>query len=136
VKEDDELVAWEKGSVVVGSSSSSSSSVQAVRLGTVAQEVLAVNDDEVRINWGYAYLSISSSSSSSSTPFPQLQAGSGSAMRSAFTSGLPLPSDHRQPRASNDDTPALAGVLHGAVGGDDATLCILFSYDELRVMSW
>lgn len=128
VKEDDELVAWEKGSLVAGSSS-----VQAVRLGTVAQEVLATNDDEVRINWGYAYLSVSTSSSS---PSSQLQAGSGSAMRSAFSSGLPLPADHRQPRASNDDTPALAGVLHGVVEGNDANFCILFSYDELRVINW
>ena len=125
VKEDDELVAWEKGSLVAGKNI-----VQAVRLGTVAQQVLAVNDDEVRINWGYAYLSASSSSSSTTL---QLQAGSGSTMRSAFSSNLPLPFDHRQPRASNDDTPALAGVQHG---GDGATLCILFSYDELRVINW
>jgi hypothetical protein len=101
-------------------------------LGTVAQQILAVNDDEVRINWGYAYLSISSSSSLTQS---QLQAGSGDSMRSAFSSGLPLPSDHRHPRASNDDSPVLAGVQSGS-SVDVTTLCILFSYDELRVMNW
>ncbi len=133
VKDDNELVAWEAGSINMGSDGSP---VQAVRLGTVAQKVLAVNDDEVRINWGYAYLSLSSSSISS--PHPQVQAGSGTSMRSAFNAGLPLPLDTRQPRASNDDNPALAGVLHGATGGDETTisLSVSFSYDELRVMNW
>ena len=138
VKDDDELVAWEEGSVIAGGEG-----VHAVRLGTVAQEVLATNDDEVRINWGYAYLSIATSSASSPPP-PQLQAGSSSAMRAAFAAGTPLPPDHRQPRPSSDDAPALAGVLHGVAaaagagprGVADATLCILFSYDELRVINW
>jgi hypothetical protein len=104
----------------------STGDLQALRVGTREQPVLAKKGDNLRIDWGWFYLAASRAQSKATV------AGHGVRERFAGGEALPAEDDSRRPRRANDDWPVLAFTFDlGAVGAEPVSRHILIAYDDL-----
>ncbi len=105
--------------------------VDAMRVGTVEQPVLATVGDNRRIDWGYAYLGLPNSGDLAKGVSSVM--GNGDAVRAQFaTSGtLPDCDDLAMPRAAQQRWPVLACSFDlGQVGADAVEKLALVAYDD------
>jgi hypothetical protein len=118
VNKPDQKVEWKR---------TSADGLDAMRIGTVDQRVLATKGDDVRIDWGYLY--VASPAGTAPTAI-----ASDTAARGAFASGskTPLSDDTETPRAANDRWPVLSAVFDlGSVGPGGARRHLILAYDDL-----
>jgi hypothetical protein len=114
---DDDTVVW--GRERVGD-------MQALRIGTNAQPVLAKSGDNIRIDWGWLYLAV--------PPQPGVDAAASSyAAREQFAKdgSLPVTDDLDMPSAVKHTLPLLAARFDlGSVGGTPISRRVLLAYDD------
>eukprot|EP01063_Lacrimia_lanifica_P036832 TRINITY_DN7406_c0_g1_i1.p2 TRINITY_DN7406_c0_g1~~TRINITY_DN7406_c0_g1_i1.p2 ORF type:complete len:792 (+),score=338.54 TRINITY_DN7406_c0_g1_i1:46-2421(+) len=104
---------------------------EGVQIGNAAQKVLGSKGDFVNIDWGYLHLAKPAGDAATT-----LWAGSAAAARDAFAQrgALPAAADTRQPRAVQDDTPALATAHVFAFDAATAAAShtIMLAYDDVK----
>lgn len=101
--------------------------IEALKIGSKDQPVLAKRGDDLRIDWGYLYVAAQKSSALSKT----ISAAYTSRYSFAETGKLPQ-FDNRQPRAARDDTPAAAMAINvGTVGTQPVQKYLMIAYDDL-----
>ncbi|MCX5756963.1 MAG: DUF4965 domain-containing protein [Candidatus Hydrogenedentes bacterium] len=116
VHETEQQVVW--GRFAIGG-------MQAMRLGSKEQPILARTGDGTRIDWGYLYMAVPANAATVMS--------SDKAARNGFTEKGTLPNtdDLRMPRRANDDWPVLASVLVLPVKPDQAASAhLLLAYDD------
>jgi hypothetical protein len=99
----------------------------ALKAGTDAQTLLRPAGDDTRIDWGYAYAVASTKQTESAV-------GGSSALNASFvsTGSIGTNIDARQPRAANDDSPALGFCFDlGTVGAAAVSRHMMLGYDEI-----
>ncbi|HON08426.1 MAG TPA: DUF4965 domain-containing protein, partial [Verrucomicrobiota bacterium] len=101
--------------------------VDALKIGSKDQPILAKKGDDVRIDWGYLYVSAPMGVASAKT------IASAFDCRTAFGKGQDLPSiDENQPRQVRDNTPAAAMTISfGKVGKKPIQKWLMVAYDDL-----
>jgi hypothetical protein len=102
-------------------------SLEALRVGSREQSVLAKSGDNLRIDWGYFYVAGARGEVSASA------IASDRAARAEFVNNGSLPDsdDLDFPRAVNDRTPALAFTFDlGSVGNATVSRHLLLAYDD------
>jgi len=100
--------------------------LEAMRMGTVDQRILATKGDNVRIDWGYFYVAAPESDATTTI-------AADTVARGAFASGKPLPAedDTRKPRMARDAWPVMAVVFDlGTVSGDPVGRHLILAYDD------
>jgi hypothetical protein len=117
VNKPDQHVAWGRAGA---------EGLDAMRVGTVDQRVLATKGDDVRIDWGHLYLAVSKGAARTAI-------ASDKAARSAFARGSSetLPDDTQMPRAANDRWPVLSVAFDlGKVGKASQRRHLIIAYDD------
>jgi hypothetical protein len=100
--------------------------IEAVRAGTVDQQVLAKSGDNLRIDWGYMYLTAPAGTA-------ELRASSPRAARMfAENGGLPEADELDQTALYSNDLPVLAARLDfGSVGASPVSRLAVLAYDDV-----
>ncbi|MDX9754310.1 MAG: DUF4965 domain-containing protein [bacterium] len=101
--------------------------IDALRMGTVEQPVLAKAGDNLRIDWGYLYLAVPGGQDARTVIASDRDA------RTPFVeSGVLADSDDlRMPRRASDQWPVMACVLpFGKVGADPVAKHVMLAYDD------
>ncbi|HTZ90214.1 MAG TPA: DUF4965 domain-containing protein [Alloacidobacterium sp.] len=100
--------------------------MQALRVGTNAQPVLAKSGDNLRIDWGWFYVAVPPQ------PGTEIAAGSIEARRQFAQNGsLPLSDDLDMPRAVKHSMPLLAVRFDlGSIGSAPVSRRVLLAYDD------
>jgi hypothetical protein len=104
----------------------------AMKIGSKEQAYVQRNGDDSRIDWGYAYISAAADSSNGAI-------ASQSALLDSFKNNGTLPSsdDTRQPRAVNDEMPAMAlKIDFGKVAAAALTRRAMISYDDVYAVDF
>jgi hypothetical protein len=99
-----------------------------LKVGTVAQPVLAKKGDNLRIDWGYLHLAVPKQEGKAATVI-----GPADGMRRSFANdgSLTGKDDEDKPRPANQDWPALAATLDfGKVAGKEASRRVMVGYDD------
>ena len=100
---------------------------EVMRMGTVKQNILGRDGDDVRIDWGFVCLALPDAA-------PGCTAVGGTEVRRSFlrSGGLPEQDDTRFPRAAEDDLPLLACAMDlGAVDAVPVSRLLLLAYDDV-----
>ena len=123
VNKPDQRVTWSRAEIA---------GLDAMRIGTVDQRVLATKGDDVRIDWGYLYVA---------TPLRQARTAilADAVARRAFGNGhdLPTADDAAIPRAANDRWPVLSAVFDlGMVSTTPVRGHLLVGYDDLESVEY
>ncbi|HEX3725908.1 MAG TPA: DUF4965 domain-containing protein, partial [Pirellulales bacterium] len=111
----------------VSMSRAAAQGLDAMRVGTVDQRVLATKGDDVRIDWGYLYVAAPAHSATTAIL-------SDAAARGAFARDerQRAPDDAAAPRAANDRWPVLSVTFDlGAVAAQPASRHVVIAYDDL-----
>ncbi|TDF94172.1 glutaminase family protein [Paenibacillus piri] len=102
--------------------------IQAMRMGTVKQNVLGRKGDRTRIDWGYVYLAVPGADKLDTRIGPV-------GMRKQFAQSKSFPGtqdDTRMPRAAEDETPVMAALMHlGKVGSAAKSQLFVVAYDDI-----
>jgi hypothetical protein len=101
--------------------------LDALRIGSVDQRVLATKGDNVRIDWGYFYVAAPRGAAACAIAADKTARG-------GFAAGRPLPTadDARMPRAARDEWPVLAVEFDlGSVEATAASRHLIVAYDDL-----
>ena len=101
-------------------------SVEALKIGSKDQPILAKKGDDLRIDWGYLYLAAPKGVAAKTI-------ASAYACRSSFAANGKLPEfDNKQPRPVREETPTAAMVIDaGKVGKSAVNKWIMIAYDDL-----
>lgn len=99
--------------------------MQAMRIGTKEQPVLARTGDATRIDWGFCYMAAPAGAAT-------VMSGDKAAREGfAQTGALPNTDDLRMPRRANDNWPVMASVLNLRVtAGESVSAHLLLAYDD------
>ncbi len=101
--------------------------LDAVRIGTVAQPVLAKRGDDLRIDWGHLYVALPAES----VAVQAVAAHDGARDNFVSRGALPDSDDLRMPRPARDAWPVVATALKlGHVGSAPAQGHLLIGYDD------
>lgn len=104
----------------------------ALRVGTLAQSILGLAGEYVRINWGYAYAAAPSAEAKAAI-------GANHALLNQFveSGNLPGEDDQQLPRSAKDNTPVLAFVFElGSVGATAVQRRVIVAYDEIYAIKY
>jgi hypothetical protein len=103
--------------------------MQALRIGTEEQHVLAKKGDNLRIDWGWFYVATPQNSLNHNTVV-----GDRAARNGFIESGsLPRTLDNRMPRPASEDWPVLANTMDlGKVGAKPVSRHLLLAYDDIQ----
>lgn len=115
----DQEVAWSRCRV---------GGLDALRMGTTAQPILAKRGDDLRIDWGYLYVAVPSD-----VAHDQVISNHDRARANFVETGaLPDSDDMRMPRPARDAWPVMASVLSlEKVGDQRVSRHLLLGYDDL-----
>jgi hypothetical protein len=110
----------------VVSSREKAGSLTALKIGTVAQPVLAKRGDDLRIDWGYFYLAAASKDA-------KFALGTNDTLESGFAQGkAPNRDDSKTPRSINEADPVAALTFSlGKVGAMTVSRRAMLAYDDL-----
>lgn len=102
--------------------------LNALRMGTKEQPILAKSGDDVRIDWGYLYATTPQKSG-----VQEIIAGHRIARDAFIANGsLPATDDRRMPRPASDAMPVMAFAFDlGKVGRNVQSRFIILAYDDL-----
>lgn len=120
----DEAVTWEPEDI---------QGMRTVRMGSVAQPILARAGDETRIDWGYLYVAAPIDESPEATATNE-----DTAIGQFVTHGrADSPMDTTTPRAANDQ-PIVTAVAFslGSVGTENVSRHIVLAYDEINSIEY
>jgi hypothetical protein len=107
--------------------------IDAVSVGTQAQQVLSRTGDFTRIDWGRLYLAAPRGDGRTDASRADVAVASHEAARRSFAEhgNLPAADDTRMPRSANDDWPVLAATVHLSKVSSQPTSAHLFiAYDD------
>lgn len=117
-------VTWERAST---------GNLTALRMGSVAQPVLAKRGDDLRIDWGYLYLAAPQGKGLQSV----LASRSNAQTDWARTGKLPTSDDSAKPRNANDNAPVAALSFDvGPVGAQPVKRTMMIAYDDEYSINW
>jgi hypothetical protein len=119
-----EQVVWQRATTANG--------LNAMRIGTAAQNVLGMAGDGVGINWGYLYVATENSSTI------QQSMALCQDTRGGFVSSGKLPADSKtMPVVVSNGWPVLATVFDlGSVGAQSVQRVLLLAYDDIYSMNY
>ena len=106
--------------------------LEAMRVGTSEQKVLATKGDDVRIDWGHFLVAVPLGTARTAMADAQ-QA------RAAFAAGSKdfLADDAQMPRAARDRWPTLATVIDlGSVAGQNVRRHLVIAYDDVQSVQY
>ncbi len=123
VNRPDQQIQWSRAEVA---------GLEALRIGSRDQRVLATKGDDVRIDWGYVYLAAPKG-------MARCAVAADKVARGAFAGNTQLgPGDDAQmPRAANDRWPVLSAVFDlGTIESRPARRHIIVAYDDLYAVEY